>query len=100
MSNNNTMMVKRSEVAVWRIIDGEVVVLGPEDVSINALTGCGGRIWELIEEETTIPEITRTICAEYEVEPQQAEEDITEFISKLADMKLVDIKPVYEGAIR
>jgi hypothetical protein len=100
MSNNNTMMVKRSEVAVWRVIDGEVVVLSPEDVSINALTGCGGRVWELIEKETTILEITRTICAEYEVETQQAEEDITEFISKLAKMKLVDIMPVYEGVIR
>jgi hypothetical protein len=97
MSNNNAIKIKRSEVAVWRIIDGEVVILAPEGASINALTGCGGRIWELIEEETTIPEITSTICNEYEVEPEQAEQDIIEFIHKLAKMKLVDVRPLYQG---
>jgi hypothetical protein len=97
MSNNNAIKIKRSDSAVWRVIDGEVVVLTSEGASINALTGCGSRIWELIEEETTIPEITQTICAEFEVEPPEAEVDITKFIRKLASMKLVEITPVLES---
>ena len=88
------MKVKHCEGTVWRVIDGEVVVLSPEDVSIHALTGCGGRVWELILGETTIPEIVQAICSEYEVEPQRATQDVTKFINKLTAMKLVEIVPV------
>ena len=90
MSSENLMKVRQCEGAVWRVIDGEVVVLSPQDVSIHALTGCGGRVWELILEEATIPEIIQTICEEYEVETEEATNDITEFIEKLTAMKLVE----------
>lgn len=93
MAGNNAMKVKRSDGAVWRVIDGEVVVLLPEEAGIHALTGCGSRIWELIEEETAISEIVKRICAEYEVEPQRAREEVTEYVHKLEAMKLVEIIP-------
>ena len=101
MDGNNGMKVKRNDEAVWRVIDGEVVVLLPQERALHALTGCGSRVWELIEGETTILEIVDRICAEYEVEPQRAREEITEYVNKLADKKLVDIVPVAgEEAIR
>ncbi len=93
MSSNNTMKVKRSGSAISRVIDGEVVVLLPDEGMIHALKGCGSRVWELIEEETPILEIVQKICAEYEVEPQKAREEIDEFVHKLAAMKLVEIMP-------
>ncbi|OGO23193.1 MAG: hypothetical protein A2144_11215 [Chloroflexi bacterium RBG_16_50_9] len=93
MDSNNDMKIKRSDLAVWRVVDGEVVILLPEEAALHALTGCGTRVWELIEKETAISEIVERICAEYEVEPQQANEDITEFVHKLAEMKLVDTVP-------
>jgi Cdc6-like AAA superfamily ATPase len=101
MDGNNGMKVKRNDEAVWRVIDGEVVVLLPEERALHALTGCGSRVWELIEEETAISEIVQKICAEYDVEPQRAREEITEYVNKLEAMKLVDIVPVAgEEAIR
>ena len=64
---------------------------------LHALTGCGSRVWELIEEETAVVDIVQRIYDEYEVEPQRATEDITEFIHKLAAMKLVEIVPAAVG---
>ena len=93
MDGNNGMKVKRNDEAVWRVIDGEVVVLVPQERVLHALTGCGSRVWELIEGETAISEIVQKICAEYEVEPQRAGEEINEFVNKLADMKMVEIVP-------
>ncbi len=93
MTSNNGMKVKRSDKAIWRVIDGEVVVLLPDEDMLYALKGCGSRVWELIEGETAISEIVRTICTEYEVEPQKAREEITEFVNKVAAMKLVEIVP-------
>ena len=101
MDFNNGMKVKRNDEAVWRVIDGEIVVLLPEERALHALTGCGSRVWELIEEETAISEIVQKICAEYDVEPQRAREEIIEYVHKLEAMKLVDIVPVAgEEAIR
>lgn len=100
MGGSNIIKVRPCEGAVWRVIDGEVVVLSPEDVSIHALTGCGDRVWALILEEATIPEIIQTICAEYEVESPRATKDVREFIHKLTAMKLVEPVPAYEEVRR
>ena len=93
MTSNNAMKVKRTGDAISRVIDGEVVILLADESMIHALKGCGSRVWELIEEETAILEIVQKICAEYEVEPQRAREEIDEFVHKLAAMKLVEIVP-------
>ena len=93
MDNNNSKKIKRNESAVWRVIDDEIVVLVPEGAMVHALTGCGSRVWELIEGETAISEIVQRICAEYEVEAQRAEKEITQFIYSLLDNKLVEIVP-------
>lgn len=91
MDSGNEVKVKSRDEVVWRIIDGEVIVLSAEDVSLHCLTGCGSRIWELIQQEATISEIIQNICDEYEVEPQRADEEITGFIQKLVDLKLVEV---------
>jgi dissimilatory sulfite reductase (desulfoviridin) alpha/beta subunit len=85
------MKIKRSDNAVSRTIDGEVVVLLPEAATIHALSGCGNRIWELIEEETTVSEIVQKIWEEYDVTLERAQEEITTFIDKLTAAKLVEI---------
>jgi hypothetical protein len=89
MDSNGLKKVKRNDEAVWRVIDGEVVVLIPQEQSLHALTGCGGRIWELIERDTTVLEIIEQICAEYEVESQKAREEIIEYINELERKKLI-----------
>lgn len=83
--------IKRNDEVVWRVIDGEIVVLVPAERALHALTGCGSKVWELIETETTVGDIIQKICAEYEVEPQRAREEITEYIHKLAALNLVEI---------
>ena len=80
MISSNAMKVKRNDNAIWRVIDGEVVIMSSEETMLHALTGCGSQVWALIDGETTVSEIIQRICSEYEVEPQKAREEITEFI--------------------
>jgi hypothetical protein len=93
MANNNGIKVKRNEKAVWRVIDGEVVVLIPEEGMLHALTGCGSRVWELIEGETAVSDISDIICQEYDVEPEKAEAEISEFMHNLEFLNLLEIVP-------
>jgi len=94
MNNEDIKKIRRNDEAVWRVIDDEVVVLIPGERALHALRGCGSRVWELIDGETTIAEIIQQICTEYEVEPQKAREEINEYVSRLAAINLVDIMPV------
>lgn len=91
MVDNQDVKVKRSDETVWRVIDGDIVVLLPEGAMLHALTGCGSRVWQLINGGTTIKEIVQGICNEYDVEPQRAREEVTEFVHKLVAMKLVEV---------
>jgi hypothetical protein len=91
--DNGSLKVKRSDEAIWRVIDGEVVILIPHQSALHALSGCGGRIWELIEDEISVPELVETICAEYEVEPEKAKNDLVEYIDKLEELNLVEKIP-------
>ncbi len=85
------MKVKRSDKAICRMIDNEVVILLPETGVLHALGGCGNRIWDLIEKEISVSEIVNSICDEYEVEPETARVDIIEFVKKLEALKLAEI---------
>jgi hypothetical protein len=89
--NDGMMRVKRSDKAVCRIIDDEVVILIPEKGILYALGGCGSRVWELIDGTATVSEIINIICDEYEVEPERAREDINEFIKDLTKLDLVEL---------
>jgi len=100
MNSKQKSRVKINEGIVWRVIDDEVIVLSPVNVSMHALTGCGSRIWGLIEDENDIAAVVETICKEYDVAPEQAEKDVTGFIRNLAELGVVEISPAVpvEGA--
>ena len=89
--SNNGLKIKRNENAIWRLIDDEIVVLLPEGAQLHALKGCGSRIWELIEGDTSVSKIVQNICDEYEVEPPRAREEIIDFFHKLEALKLIEI---------
>ena len=97
ITDNKAMKIKRNETAVWRVIDGDVVLLIPEEAILHALTGCGSRVWELIEGETTLSAVVDQICAEYEVDLERARDEVTEFIQKFIFMNLVEAVPEVGG---
>ena len=98
MEYEGDLKLKRSDDVVWRVIDNEVVLLTPNDVSLHALIGCGSRIWELIGEGIEFSDVVRCICEEYEVEPERACKDIIDFVKKLEAMHVIETMPaVTEG---
>ena len=51
--------------------------------SIYTLNEVGARIWELIDGNNSVREIRDRIVEEYEVDPQIAEQDMTELVTQL-----------------
>lgn len=80
-----------------RVIDGEAVLILSEVSEINVLNEVGARIFELSDGSHTISNIVQTINDEYDVSPEQAEQDVLEFIHKLVKQQVLILAEGAEG---
>jgi hypothetical protein len=85
---------------VARKIAGEMVLVPIRQsvgdlASIYTLNEVGARIWELIDGAMSTEQIRNILVTEYEVTPEQAEADLSEFLSQLEQIKAVS--PVTSG---
>lgn len=80
-----------------RVIDGEAVLILSEVSEINVLNEVGARIYELSDGTHTIRDIVQSIVDEYEVAPQQAEQDVLEFVQKLVKQQVLVLAEEIEG---
>jgi hypothetical protein len=51
----------------------------------------GASIWELLERPCTVAEICVKLTAEYRVAPDLCREQVSDFLQRLADARLVDM---------
>jgi hypothetical protein len=72
-------------------VDGETILLNKERGTYQGLSGVGPRIWELIQEPTTVETLVETVSTEYDVEPGRCERDVHEFLQEMAAERLVEI---------
>jgi hypothetical protein len=55
--------------------------------SVFTLGGTGIRIWELIDGRSTVRQILERVTEEFEVEPEEAEADLQEYLQALEEMQ-------------
>jgi hypothetical protein len=102
MGNGTRIYAKDSNV-VARKIAGEMVLVPIRHRTgdlqfIYNLNEVAGRIWELIDGQRTLEDITKIIVEEYDVEYAQATEDIRGFTAKLKEPGFIkDNTPVPDG---
>lgn len=89
IGTDTTVVADDSHVATT--VDGETVLLNDETGTYQGLDGVGSRIWELVQEPTTVGDVVETITAEYDVDAQRCERDVREFVGELAAQRLVEI---------
>lgn len=79
---------KKSESIVSRKIADEYILVpirkNVADLeSIYTLNEVGARIWELVDGKTKVSEIKSRLNEEFEVTPEEAENDLVEYIKQL-----------------
>jgi len=55
--------------------------------SVFTLGGTGVRIWELIDGRLTVGELLARIVEEFEIEPEQADADLVEYLQSLEEIE-------------
>lgn len=82
--------LKKNQDLVWRVINGEIVIMTSDGREIHSLNKVGSAIWELSDGTKDIKEIVSLICERFNVPFEIAQSDVVEFGSQLIDMKLLE----------
>lgn len=76
------------------VADNYVVVpVGKASLEFKGLINLnhvGAFIWKCLENETTLEEVINKVANEYEIDNELATRDVTTFINKLQEAKLLD----------
>lgn len=81
-------MFQRNSSILWRELAGEAVLLDPKEGCSYNLNAIGTIIWKLLDGTHSSEAIVQTICEQYEVEPEQAFEDVQRLLAEFQANKL------------
>lgn len=87
--DNENKPVRRSDL-VWREIDGEVVIISPDNKAIHTLNNVGSRIWTLINGDSDVNTITAILCREFDSKEEDIKKDIYEYLNNLKQLNLLE----------
>lgn len=82
---------RRSDEVVWRVIEGEVVILTADGHQIHTLNKVASAIWELVDGTKNFKDIISRICERFDVSFEVARADVLDFANKLVDKKILQI---------
>jgi hypothetical protein len=83
----------KSEHIVFRMVDGEAVLVEPRKGLVTVINSVGSRIWELVDGSRTASDIAEVIAGEYDTSPDTALKDAVEFLRDMAEKDLVTLRP-------
>ena len=88
MININNVVSRRNDIDTTDL-NGEIVMMDLEKGRYFSLNGVGSRIWEIIEEPIGINKIVDCLLEEYDVNRNECEENVLEFLDKLDDANII-----------
>jgi hypothetical protein len=86
---NESNPLRRQDL-IWREVDREVVILSSDNKRMHVLNDVGSRIWTLLDGEHRKEDILRVISHEYKAAENEMETDISEYLSELRQLNLLE----------
>ena len=87
---SNKTIVKATKEQVSADLKDEAVILNMRNGVYYNLNALGARIWQLIQEPTSVGTVCDKILAEYEVEAQRCEQDVLALLGDLKTQGLIE----------
>ena len=84
-------LVKASGDQVSSEVDGEMVSVNLKSGVYYSLNAVGSRIWQLVQEPSSVRDIRETIVEEYEVEAERCGRDVLRLLNELAAKGLIEV---------
>lgn len=90
MINMDTVVSYRKDIDTTDL-NGDIVMMDLEKGKYFSLNGVGSKIWNLIDEPVQVSKIVESLLGEYDVEREECEKSVLDFLGKLDDEKIIVI---------
>jgi hypothetical protein len=90
VSGQSIVVVSKDQISCD--LHEETAILHVKSGIYYGLNPIGTRIWKLIQEPRTVPEVCDVLLEEYEVEPERCQRDVLALLQELASKGLIEIK--------
>ncbi len=88
----NRLFVARNPGVAARSLDGEMMIMSGRDSTLFTLNKTATILWQAADGTTPLDQIVeQRICAEFEVEPAQAQQDAETLARELAGHKILQV---------
>ena len=88
------MRIERNSQTVFTpLADGTAVLLNLDTLNYYKLNATAATLWQEIDSGAalTLDDLVRHACEKYDVDDQRAHESLGEFLTRLADLKMVRV---------
>lgn len=85
------IIIKRNEKIITSRLDDEIIMMSAESGEYYGLDPVASRIWELLENETSLTGLTEKLTEEFQVPADECLNDVNSFIEKLISKGLAHI---------
>ena len=89
---NLNQKITFAETVFAQEVDGEMVLLDMESENYFGLDEVGTAIWQAMQEHGNLQDVFNAMLEQYEVEAEVLERDLSEFVGKLLESGLVEVK--------
>lgn len=90
ISTNTIVGRKRSKLSTE--VDGERVILDPDEGLYFSLNAVGSHVWTLLETPTKVELLIEELIEHYEVDPEHCRTSIIQLLEDLNQFSLIDIE--------
>jgi hypothetical protein len=103
--NSEMETLVRSQAVVARVVAGEMLLVPIRGkvgdlASIYSFNSTGSLIWNLLVTPHTMTQLAAAIATAYEIEPGQAEHDVTRFVTEMKAVGLVEVPVAATSELR
>lgn len=75
----------RSPFLAWRVIEGEAVIIAPQERELHMLNEVGTAIWRMADGSRTLQQIAQELSQTYEIAPEEVLPDVLAFAQEMVE---------------
>jgi hypothetical protein len=75
----------RSPFLAWRIIEGEAVIISPQERELHSLNEVATDIWRMADGSRTLRQMAQELSQTYEIAPEEALPDVMAFAQEMVE---------------
>lgn len=80
------------------MLEDEAAILNLKNTVYYGLNPVGTRVWNLVQQSTSVREIRDKLLEEYDVETEQCERDLLDLLERMREQGLIEVHEARQAA--